>query len=316
MARARYQFCYICGFVVGPNRSWSQTPPLIWTCNFRAIVFDESQRKPFLSGVGHTTHGTHLQNNIINTPCSRTAHYKEDNSPPKTVGFNAIHPYLPRPSVPVYGYLVHKHCWTFLEQQLGSIADDQLTSLSNVLELRWKEKGFQVAAAFDNEAPADGGSSSADSDISVTDPYDIPEVDAMIKRCLEQSSPDGERKIPVSEPRRSPVDLPQELKNLILDNLDFNDVRNTLTAFGWVVDEGYCQSRFRKDLFFEIERYPNSQLNWHTLWRESEALLGIAANRGLNNREQILKIVKSIESEFRQYQQALSVSDTTPRMAR
>lgn len=136
----------------------------------------------------------------------------------------------------------------------------------------------------------------------------------MIKRCLKQGkkrkrSIDGTQKTNGSKYIRFPKELPQELKYLILDYLEFKDVRRALAAFGWVVQESYCRSRFRSDLFFEIQEYSIPLVDWHVLWRESESFLEMGSCCGLENRKRIFKIVKSIQSEFDQYRR---LYDTNP----
>ncbi|KAK2757521.1 hypothetical protein FQN54_004490 [Arachnomyces sp. PD_36] len=313
-----HSLCYVCGVVIGAKhwdeRNWASLPvydtdlatqqDLDWCSDFRAIVFDEAQhRPPFLSGVGRIIDGLDLPS----PPSNRAAHYKDD-PPVETVEYFPAHPASTAFELdPVYGYPVHDHCWTFLERRLGCISDAELTPLTNVLSTRWADEDFGGAKSFASMQWGGGGRNSDASVTLVTDPWNIPELEVMISRCLKQDkkrkrSEDGTHEASDPKESRFPRYLSQELKYFILDYLEFSDVRNALTAFGWRVQEGYCRNRFRRDLFFEVQGTSYSQLDWHILWRESESMLKRGSCRGLINRERIFKIVDSIHSEFHEYQ--------------
>lgn len=189
---------------------------------------------------------------------------------------------------------------------MGPIPDLQLATLTNVLKIRWDDEDFGGAKSFVGIQWGGGDSNSAASATFVSDPWNISDLNAMMERCLKrdikgQRSINGTQKMDDLKRIHFPKDLPQELKYHTLDYLGFNDVRSALTAFGWVVQESYCRSRFQSDLFFEIETYPILQFDLRALWRESEALLEMDSC-GLKNRKRILTIVKFIKSEFDRYQ--------------
>ena len=162
-----------------------------------------------------------------------------DDTPAETVELHAAHPYMTGFEIaPIYGYLIHNHCWTFLGQRLGPIPDTHLAPLSNVLKIRWDDEDFGGAKSFANIQWGGGGRNSTASATLVTDPWDIPELSAMIKRCLKRGekrkrSTDGVHGASGSKNMCPPRYLPQELKYFTLDYLGFSDVRNALAAFGW-----------------------------------------------------------------------------------
>lgn len=196
-----------------------------------------------------------------------------------------------------YAYLVHGHCWDFLERVVGCTIRSELSPLVHVLRARWDDEGYGGAKQFRHIQWQGGRNERKSTVMFVTDPVDVPEVRSLITRWTDLEI----RGVKVNEYNHPLQRLPMELKLMLLDLLDYCDVQCTLCGLGWQAPAQYWKSRFRSELFFEIDSIPLQQVDWYSLWFSSEHLLHHYPPLGLANRWRILKIVKAVTLEFNSY---------------
>ena len=101
----------------------------------------------------------------------------------------------------------------------------------------------------------------------------------------------------VSKTRPSPLGLPLDIQQLILDNLvRLQDVGNAVAAFHWQLPGSYWRNRFPCDLIFELDDVPQEDLDWQYLFTEVGRLT--ETSRGLQNRQRIFRILQGTRDRF------------------
>lgn len=122
------------------------------------------------------------------------------------------------------------------------------------------------------------------------DPINIRELSDMIEKAIQIPAKDIPEKVILR------VDLPPEVKMMILDCLDTMDVRNSLSVFHWKLPDRYWRSRFPKETVFEYENLKSTNLNWEHLCLGVEDLL--QTSHGLRYRKQTLRNLSDIKKLF------------------
>ena len=190
----------------------------------------------------------------------------------------------------VYAYLIHTHCWGFLEEAVGHAIYSQLVPLAHVLRTRYSDEDFGGAKPLLDICWAGGRNERQNTVEFVTDPVDVPEVLSFRERYARDIIPD----LSAFNSNESNGRLPLELKLMVLDYLEYNDIQSILSALGWKVPAHYWRKRFRRDLFFELKEISLRDEDWFSLWCASEDLLHNKPPLGLSNRWRIFKILSGV----------------------
>ena len=64
------------------------------------------------------------------------------------------------------------------------------------------------------------------------------------------------------------ANLPLDVTLKILDELELEDVYNTVLGFNWQLGPGYWRARFPCDVIFEIGRLELDERQWRYVYRE------------------------------------------------
>ncbi|GCB25762.1 hypothetical protein AAWM_08647 [Aspergillus awamori] len=147
------------------------------------------------------------------------------------------------------GYLVHSLCWReFLRLNNRSNSEGDLSLVSQALRQR-----YPIATAS---------------------------IRQMVKECRSRAS----RGVYMHVGSRA-VDsritwLPQELQRMIIDRLDYNDIRQMLRALKWIMDPSYWKRRLDVHFFSEIQFLREDKgLDWQWLCLKVEALKDTEAGK-------------------------------------
>lgn len=129
------------------------------------------------------------------------------------------------------------------------------------------------------------------------DPINIPEIRTLLRKFAPRTTPGTSKRILRSSRRHirnlGALDLPLDIRFLILDHTSAADIPNTLTATEWQIPESYWRSRFPRDIVFEIEEIPPTrEVHWERLCLETEKLLEKSTIPGLQNRQRIIRVLK------------------------
>ena len=179
-----------------------------------------------------------------------------------------------------------------------------------MLRARWEDEDYGGAKQF-GDFQWDGGCNERNSTVMfVTDPVVVPEVLGLITRCTRTE----DKKVKVNEYNHPLQSLPMELKLMLLDSLEYPDIKSALSALGWEAPARYWKHRFRGEIFFEINTILVQDTDWYSLWLDSEQLLHHYPPLGLANRRRIFKILGAIILEFKSYREIRRAGASLTRM--
>lgn len=145
--------------------------------------------------------------------------------------------------------------------------------------------------------------------VAITDPIDIPEVKDIIDRVTEKALNRGVEKQLGSHHSstltndkaggQDLLNLPLDLKLLVLDCLRPADTQSILAATGWQVPDSYWRSRSPRIIIFEIEELdPTVKVDWALFCQEAEELVESRSSLGLQNRQRIFRILEGTKNLF------------------
>lgn len=238
-----------------------------------------------------------------------------------------------------HGYRVHMWCWSLIKKIIGEPAEQNLELLLETLGERWREDPFEVqgctrkshgirelswctpelltdqrfqkdrigytqAKTFDQIRRIDEDVTK--NIISLRDPYKGSDIRKLISNCVLTRAREGmKRKTrrwcskPSSSAYRDPLGLPLDVEFLILDNLDYKDIRSVLLAFGWQIPDSYWRTRYPRDIIHELEEMrvsSSTEIDWKSLCLTTEEMLETVPE--LQNRQRIFRILRGTKELF------------------
>jgi hypothetical protein len=241
-----------------------------------------------------------------------------------------------------FGYPVHAHCWTLVDNVIGlDIVEKNLHAFCEVVyefwsdhrghwytpvyhgtglacRYKWRQPGVRQVEA---KPPSIWSTRSHASD----SPLRLPKVQKMIQQVehrTEEPSRVGYRASPI-------VHLPLEIQIMIVDELyvlpdfsrnDVRGVRRALRALRWKLPDQYWISRCSMDLGFDVMGIPNIErvTEWGEFCTTLEYRLAGSkwwCESGLALREAILNRLKAVQPRFLERvhceNKAVGLSDAT-----
>jgi hypothetical protein len=182
-----------------------------------------------------------------------------------------------------YGYPIHSRCWTLAQKRLGyGIEDclklfvDTLTHISHWDSCPSRPLTLFSAYGYTSQSPSD--------------PLEIAELQSV----LEQK--------PAREPHvrfETGVDVPYDIRCVVLDLLDHRDTCNLQAAFGWHMPPVYWAQRLRRQrLLFELDGIDYGAIDWRSACLAVERLLGRRTTGGLFERERVFRILDDVKERL------------------
>lgn len=232
------------------------------------------------------------------------------------------------------GFILHAHCWTFLEQVIGREEDGDLEIILEICRERFYENPYDIHEYNNIKWPVSypsvgdwwkywhsvkisaerhWGPEEVGKSISLMDPMDIFDIPKLIRHSAQNKARESTKRktrkwssviSPSLSNRRksSPyyrvTQLPCDIVFLILDNLLCHaDIYNALIAFNWKVPETYWKSRIPRKLVFELsaEHQRQDDLDWRFLFL---GILKLLEQPQLKNRKRVLGLVDEIGRRF------------------
>ncbi|GLA54482.1 hypothetical protein AnigIFM63604_000624 [Aspergillus niger] len=163
------------------------------------------------------------------------------------------------------GYLVHALCWReFLRLNNRSNSEGDLSLVSQALRQRCLRRRLYVQFWF--YVPIREL-------VELEDPIATASIRQIVKECRSRASRGVNMHVGSRAVDSRITWLPQELQCMIIDRLDYSDIRQMMRALKWIMDPIYWKRRLDVHFFSEIQFLREDKgLDWQWLCLKVEAL--------------------------------------------